>query len=219
MIKSKISWKDNIISYSAFKVAIPLVILSKKLNLTPNSLTSIGNISFLMAILLFMDERYANLSFYLWLFSVLVDHADGQLARLTGFVRRHAFRYDHFSDILKISLLFVVFYHTTDDEIIESLSLFCLLGMLWREILLLELKKYKNIEKKRNTLENKRKIIFFVKVNLKNILLTFSGHTSVIMCLLFTTDNIARLTLLYISIILLKDLILFSLKLSKMKCN
>ena len=66
-------------------------------SLTPNMLTTLGLLASLVAAWLMTsgDSRRAALGGALFMLAVLIDHADGEFARLTGLTSRFGHYYDH----------------------------------------------------------------------------------------------------------------------------
>jgi phosphatidylglycerophosphate synthase len=77
--------------------------------LTPNALTTFGILTSLSAAWLMSsgDRRRAAIAGTLFMLSVLVDHMDGEFARLTGLTSRFGHYYDHVAAGLGYVSLFV----------------------------------------------------------------------------------------------------------------
>jgi phosphatidylglycerophosphate synthase len=77
--------------------------------LTPNGLTTLGLLASLIAATLMAsgDPRRAALGGGLFMLAVLVDHMDGEFARLTGLTSRFGHYYDHVAAGLGYVSLFV----------------------------------------------------------------------------------------------------------------
>ena len=66
--------------------------------------------------ILLINEQYFLFSFF-WFLNIFFDFCDGQVARLTRKVNKSAFRFDHFSDIFKVSLILLglaIYYKNHD---------------------------------------------------------------------------------------------------------
>ncbi|MCV0437837.1 MAG: CDP-alcohol phosphatidyltransferase family protein [Hydrogenophaga sp.] len=89
----------NRLLYSA---AYPLAIGFARLRVTPNQVTGLS--CFMSAI-----AGYAMIQGSPWMFvcawtlALLLDYCDGTVARMTGSVSQTAFRFDHTSDLIKVS--------------------------------------------------------------------------------------------------------------------
>ena len=147
---------------------------------------------------LIKNNLYGFISF--WFFSYILDYADGTLARMTNSVGKTALRYDHISDLLKISLIFLGFGLYYNDHAIWILTFSSAVFYLFYTVLnhqlsfiqklavnssiLLNTKKNKNynyqfLKQKRLERKNQLKLIFknipFPKkliLHLLNLLLT-----------------------------------------------
>jgi phosphatidylglycerophosphate synthase len=81
----------------------------KKLNFTPNDITSLSNISMCITILLLLQLQYYWACLFLIL-SYFFDCLDGSFARMYNQVTTFGDKYDHFSDIIKnVLFIFVLF--------------------------------------------------------------------------------------------------------------
>jgi len=79
--------------------------LLNKLHLSPNQITTQSLVfSVLAFIALVYDEGWVWFSVF-WGVSVLLDFCDGTVARMANKISKSAFRYDHMSDLFKISLV------------------------------------------------------------------------------------------------------------------
>lgn len=97
----------NIVQLIMYRSAYPFAVLLKNLRLSPNLITTLAVIFSILAFAaLAFDEGWAWFSVF-WGVTVLLDFCDGTVARMTNQVSKQAFRYDHMSDLFKISLLFL----------------------------------------------------------------------------------------------------------------
>lgn len=96
---------DNVLLLVMYRFAYPFAYQLSRLNLSPNQITTLSLASSILAfIALVYDENYGWFGVF-WGTAVLLDFCDGTVARMTNKVSKSAFRYDHMSDIFKISLL------------------------------------------------------------------------------------------------------------------
>lgn len=88
-----------------YRLAYPFAVLLNWLRFTPNQITTGSLVFAIFAFLaLAYDEGLALFSIF-WGITVLLDFCDGTVARMANKVSKSAFRYDHMSDIFKISLI------------------------------------------------------------------------------------------------------------------
>lgn len=74
---------------------------------TPNHLTTLRLLTGLGAALLFGDGQWHNLAAWLWVLSTFLDHADGELARISGKKSLLGHSYDLVTDALVTIGLFI----------------------------------------------------------------------------------------------------------------
>lgn len=104
----------------------------KKLGLTPNGLTTISLILALTGIYNFYHDEYF-LGALLFFIGYYFDCADGKMARKYKMFSKYGDLYDHYSDFIKITLLFYVFYKKSPEKFkkifIVSIILFIFLKL------------------------------------------------------------------------------------------
>ena len=213
-LQIKTSYQENIVSYCLFYIAFPLVYLFRLLKVSPNVVTTLGNLAAILAFVFLLGSGTSLIAALLWFLSVLLDHSDGALARVTERVRKHKFRYDHFSDILKISFLFLLISLIHENNLVVICATFNSVMFLFREVLLLNLNFAQSGQDDKNvSLKVKSSTIFFQ--NFKNIFATINGHSTLVFGLLFVDEAMHAYVIFYFSLIIIKDLALFSVKLLK----
>ena len=94
---------------------------------TPNHLTTLRLISGLAACTAFAigSDNWNFWGGILWIFSALMDRADGELARITGKTSRWGHQYDYFCDVLITSLFFLGIGIGLRDSSIGYLTIVC----------------------------------------------------------------------------------------------
>ncbi|MDD2892310.1 MAG: CDP-alcohol phosphatidyltransferase family protein [Halothiobacillaceae bacterium] len=96
---------NNFVLLIMYRFAYPFAVALNKLRLTPNQITTLSTaFAFLAFIALIRDDGWVLFSIG-WGTSVLLDFCDGTVARMADKVSKTAFRYDHMSDLFKISLI------------------------------------------------------------------------------------------------------------------
>jgi len=122
----------NIGNKSIYFLTRPILILAMKMNISPNSITTLSfffSISSLLTVILFQ-----NLIIFILcnIVSVLLDYVDGPLARLMNQTRKSEFRYDHYSDLIKIAIFVISTTIIYNDKLVDKLSLlFIILFLLF----------------------------------------------------------------------------------------
>ncbi len=89
--------------------------LYKKLNLTPNGITTISLILGLSTSYFAYNDKYI-LAALTWILSYYFDCADGKMARKFKMTSKFGDLYDHSSDILKHIILFYILYKKLNKE-------------------------------------------------------------------------------------------------------
>ena len=218
---------QNPIQKLLYMLAYILATIAKKLSLTPNGLTLIACIFSLLAFIsLVKNNLYSFVA--LWFIAYILDYADGTLARMTNSKGKTALRYDHISDLLKITLIFLGFGLYYDNQAIWILTfisgtLYLFYTVLNHELNMVQklseisisLSKIKS-NKKHNKSFFKKKItildhikllikkIPFLKnfiLSLFSIFLTINGHTLIIFFFIPLNYNLAIILLTYFILI------------------
>jgi len=90
----------------------------KKVNLTPNFLTTISLFFGLLSVYLFYIDNYV-LSALFFGIAYYFDCADGFYARKYNMVTKFGDYYDHIADLLKVILLIIVMYYKSSEKLIK----------------------------------------------------------------------------------------------------
>ena len=218
----------NPIQKLLYILAYPIAKISSKFGLTPNILTLI---SFIFTIFAFISlvKNYLLSFISFWFVAFILDYADGTLARMTNSKGKTALEYDHISDLLKISLIFLGFGLYYENQLIwiltfSSAALFLFYTILNHELdFVLKItalsikslntksnkdKKKKNFLKKKLTLIDHIKLLIKKNIFLKNFILTLlsiffyiNGHTLLIFFFIPISFNFAIILLTYFILI------------------
>ena len=126
--------------YFLYVMAIPLAIFLIKLNLKPNSITTLSNISAAVSYYFILaQDSFLFFSFF-WILALFLDMCDGMVSRRTNQMTPQGSFYDHFTDQIKIILLFLsvgLYYNST---LAWALAFLCSTVFLLRALLLYMLK-------------------------------------------------------------------------------
>ena len=115
-----------------YTITRPVLILAIKMNLSPNFITTLSLIFSIASLLLVIV--FQNITIYIAcnIVSVLLDYVDGPLARSTKQTRKSEFRYDHYSDLIKINIFVFSIALYYNDELVNTISqLFIILFLLF----------------------------------------------------------------------------------------
>jgi len=138
--------KDNIVQLYLYKMAIPLSNIFVMFHIRPNSITVLSIIFSLLAFMALILENGVIYYVISWGISLHLDYCDGTVARMTGNLRKSAFRFDHMSDIFKISLIIIGIGMRYQNYIIWVLSFLAMFAFLYLTILNHEYTSYNKIK-------------------------------------------------------------------------
>lgn len=185
----------NILQRVMYRGAFPFAVLLNRMGMSPNRITTA---SLAFAILAFCALAFAEGWIWyciFWGMSILLDFSDGTVARMTGRISKSAFRYDHMSDLFKVSLLMLGVGIRYDDSLVWVLALSACFTFLYRDALNRELSRTRErqavgSEDASSTAATRRRDRYAVVAwavryqwalglykNLVAILFTVSGHT------------------------------------------
>jgi hypothetical protein len=213
---------NNLLLLAMYRFAYPFAFLLNRFGLSPDQITTLSLLSAFAAFAaLILDASVA----WFWLFwglTVLFDFCDGTVARMSSRIATRAFRYDHMSDILKISLVVVGVAIRFEDTHLWALCSIFLFIYLYSEIVSHDLKRALEISKpnaqstfpeykpqKPQRIRDRVPVIGFVANRLPffyNFLLqcfvaisTFNGHTLLVFMALPLGGAITYVTMSYLS--------------------
>jgi phosphatidylglycerophosphate synthase len=83
--------------------------LCKKLNLSPNKITTLGNIFFIISIIYIFNKKYKLASLF-YIFAYFCDCLDGHFARKYNMATSFGDYYDHISDLLRFIIILYILY-------------------------------------------------------------------------------------------------------------
>lgn len=192
---NKAAMVDNPVLSIMYRIACPFALLLNKLGLSPNLITTMSLLfSMLSCAALVIDDGWIFFSI-LWGLSVLFDFCDGSVARMANKVSKSAFRYDHMSDLIKISLVIMGAAIRYDELLIWLLAFAASFLFMYGDALNRELHFATRLQKPvadeaaptaTVRLRNRYRIIawavrheflFSIFKGLQAILLTINGHT------------------------------------------
>ena len=199
----KVAPTENLIIWMMYVAAIPIARIALSLKLSPNFLTTLSSgfaISSGMALLV-DGLRYAFIP--LFISSILLDFADGLVARTSGTIGRTAFRYDHISDLFKVSfvvLCLAIFCNTT---VVWMLGMGSLMLFLISTVLNHDLSFALNnaTQKSRQDSFQIRKPNNAIITNIFTIFFTYNSHTLLIYVFIATSPQFAAPVFAYLLII------------------
>ena len=203
-----------------YRFAYPFAVLLNKLHLSPNQITTQSLAFSILAFLaLVYDEGWVWFTIF-WGMTVLLDFCDGTVARMTDKVSKSAFRYDHMSDLFKITLVILGIGLRYDNDLVWGVIFITSFVFLYSDILnyQLEYASRKNVIRsepiiaigdqvsKRVRLRDRFRIAAWISkydilvkalVNVYSALLTVNGHTLLVFLLVPLSREYALYACLY----------------------
>lgn len=89
----------------------------KKLNFTPNMITTFANILFFIALFFIYKKQYI-LAGIIYFISYIFDCIDGHYARKYDMVTTFGDYYDHIGDIIKLVIIIIIIYKISNSKIL-----------------------------------------------------------------------------------------------------
>lgn len=202
--------KNNILHFFLYYVSSPIVYISFILGLTPNFLT-FASILVTLSAIFFLYLDYNLIFQILFFFSLMLDYADGPLARKTRNVSK-GLNFDHISDLFKISFITASTALIFKDFMLVIIGCIFIFLLLFNEFLIKSNAKSQFQPQKAIpfiTMYFSKKIPnVYVKImqNIYNMAFTFDGHS--LLLLLFIPKSIlsSQLILSYFSFLMIKSI-------------
>ena len=130
----------NLLLLAMYRFAFPFAHTFNVLGLTPNQLTAFSCVTALAAAASLVLHSAAWLFIVLWGLSVLFDFCDGTVARMSGRVSSNAFRFDHMSDLAKVSLVIIAAGWRYQETAVWLCACVALFAFLYYSVINQELK-------------------------------------------------------------------------------
>jgi len=196
---------NNIIIWLISHIAFPFSKIFFFFKVGANILTLFSIIFTIFAFYFLVKGNYLFF-LYFWLFNILLYFCDGQVARLSKNVNKSNFRYDHFSDIFKLSLIFLgnaIYFNLENIWIYIFITNFLYLFYLI-------LQKYQNNKLKKIVKNKKHHFLDYFKIYnffialykvIVPIILQFNGHSLLLILFLPMSENICISILLYFNLL------------------
>ena len=102
------SANNNLIIWAISLLCFPFSKLLATVKISPNFITILSFILMIMSCFFLVESNLLlfSLSF---IFSIFLDFCDGQVARISKKSNNTKFRFDHLSDVVKISIIYLTF--------------------------------------------------------------------------------------------------------------
>ncbi|MFV0665039.1 CDP-alcohol phosphatidyltransferase family protein [Denitromonas sp.] len=198
--------KHNPLNRFLYDFSYPFAKFFASLGCTPNHLTWLSNFSAVISAIALAWKAPAWVFIISWLSSVVLDFSDGTVARMIGKRSKNAFRFDHMSDLAKISIVLIsagLYHNTKYTWLLCSAALF---SFMYYSILNHELKAANSSINSALLVENPNTFLNELKAN--KILLTayttlgcINGHTLLILLALPFGPTPVSIALVYLILV------------------
>lgn len=198
----------NLLLLAMYRFAFPFARALNALGLTPNQITALSCAAAVGAAAALVLQPDAWLFIVLWALSLLLDFCDGTVARMSDRVSRTAFRFDHMSDLAKVSLVIVAAGWRHQDTALWLFASAALFAFLYYAVISQELKAVRlqlpetNAGSETANRSFQGRLPVPVRV-LYAALATVNGHTLLVFFALPFGRISAALTLLYLTAVTL----------------
>jgi phosphatidylglycerophosphate synthase len=196
--------ENNKIMFYLYKITFPLSLFFFKYKIFPNT---ISTISLIFAILscIFLINNINILFILFWIFSMTFDFCDGTVSRLMNLKSNFKFNIDHYFDLLKITLILI----SITIKYKYFVEIFYLVDCILITLFFIEIVNNDLINSnfQRNVSTNKTIKNNFISIKgIYTILFSFNAHTLILFSFFCYSFKISIIILIYISILLLKNL-------------
>jgi len=192
---------SNFILLLIYRIAYPFAVLLHTLKFTPNQITTTSIFFTILGFFSLTSSLNSIWFISFWSLAILFDFCDGTVARMTLNIGKTEFRYDHISDLLKISLIILGIGIHYNNYLVWVISFISVFIFLFSDLLNYQLdyalnkKEVKNNRKVSNKLKHailnarlrnssglvaiivKNDTLFKVVKNIYTIFFTVNGHT------------------------------------------
>lgn len=117
---------DNPVTWALYRVALPLAWLCNRLGISANLVSGVSLIAAVLGAICLVGLQSQFWFVLLWTISIVLDFADGTVARMSGRANQTAFRLDHTLDLVKITAGLVgvtAYWNTAQLWVIGMLTL------------------------------------------------------------------------------------------------
>ena len=203
------SANNNPVIWLVSLISFPISKLFVTFKISPNFVTILSFILMIMSCSFLLQGNLFLFSLT-FIFSILLDFCDGQVARLIKKSNNTKFRFDHFSDIIKISIIYLTF-GILFDEFYSWIFFFISYLLFFSNIYLHS--SVVNAEKaKSNLLKNKKIKFTFFKYFKLNIFMmiykiiiplvtTFNAHSLFLILLILIDIKMIYVVFLYFNFV------------------
>ena len=209
--------ENNSLLLLMYRFAYPFAVVLNKLRISPNQITALSSFFAGFSFVVLISQSGIAWFLFFWGLSILMDFCDGTVARMANKVSKSALRFDHMSDLIKISLIILGTAVRYDDTKFWSLAFVATFGLLYGDLLNHQLTVTKKIQntvneasvEKSRLREKFRSIAYIVRFpflvklikNLYSLFFTINGHTLLLFFILPVGRKYSTYLLLYLIIL------------------
>ena len=204
---NKTAVRYNPLLEAMYRFAYPFSLLLNTIGLTPNQITLLSSVFAVLAVWGLIFHQSLILYSTFWAISLLLDFCDGTVARMSDRVSRTAFRFDHMSDILKVSILLIAFGWNADNAGMWILTSITIVAFLYYSVLSQELRWVRNVLEAASSVDSDKNKMSFQKSipslyrSVYTGVLTINGHTLLIFFVIPLGEIQGVLGLAYFSLV------------------
>ena len=203
--------KNNLFLYIMYGLSYPVAYFLNQLKISPNNITTLSIVVTVVGCLL-LATGHVMVYLVFWAIAVVLDFCDGTVARMSNMVSKSAFRYDHMSDLLKISAIFLCVAIYYSETYIWILCFCAVFSYLFYTVISHDLNHHQKALKSQSReseseakaessgLKGKLKqntLVYRVLAQCYSIFATINGHTLLLFFLLPLDENLAMVILIY----------------------
>lgn len=216
---------NNLIIWAISHLCFPLSRLLATIKISPNFITILSFVLMIMSCSFLIKNNLLIFSLT-FILSIFLDLCDGQVARILKKSNNTKFRFDHFSDIIKISIIYLTFgilFNNLNSWIFLFVSYLLFFFNSYLHSIVINSVKQKNSAHK----NRKVKFSFFEYFNLDiftmiykiifPLILTFNTHSLFLILLILIDINIIYIVFLYFNFIFILRIFKNCIKLSNTK--
>jgi phosphatidylglycerophosphate synthase len=191
--------RENVVLWLLSLMAFPIVKMSLRLKISPNTLTTFSILCIFISGISIIVESISIAFLPFFLLGLILDFADGLVARSSEKIGSSAFDYDHISDLFKVSFITICISINLESQ------LFWVLSSSWLSLVLIStvLNHDLSFADKFNKISRKdlRQIVPLenpIFVNIVSLIFTYEAHTFLILAFIVLYSNFAYVLFIYL---------------------
>jgi phosphatidylglycerophosphate synthase len=219
------SANNNFVIWIISYISLPVSKFFAHLKISPNLLTFLSLV-LMICCCVFLINGNLILFIILFISSFILDICDGQVARILKKTNKTKFRFDHFTDIFKITIIYITFgilFNDLNSWIFIFISFTLFFFNDYIQVCLSNARKERNklikYKKKKFFFSNYFKLNFFVMIYklLIPLIITFNSHSLLLILFVIIDIKIIYVIFLYYNFIFIFRILKNSRKLLILK--